>query len=134
MKQIKIIIEKTKDHYSAYAENVAGIYGGGDTVMEAKSSIEDAIRLLKKYNANKRIPAILKGDYELKFQFDIISLLNYYKNIFTHSALEKLTGIHQKQIQHYASGLRKPREKQSRKIASAFHQLGHELAAVEIKE
>ena len=132
MKQIKIIIEKTKDHYSAYAENVAGVYGGGNTPQEAKASIFESIALLKKYNNEKKIPAILKGNYEIVFRYDIISLLNYYKNIFTHSALEKMTGIHQKQIQHYASGLRKPREKQSKKIESAFHQLGQELLAVEL--
>jgi len=33
-------------------------------------------------------------------------VLNYYKGIFTLSALERLTGINQKQLQHYASGLR----------------------------
>ena len=30
MKNIKIIIEKTKDMYTAYAENAEGIYGGGN--------------------------------------------------------------------------------------------------------
>ena len=28
MKQIRVVIEKTKDHYDAYAENVVGVYGG----------------------------------------------------------------------------------------------------------
>jgi predicted RNase H-like HicB family nuclease len=132
MRQVKIIIERTKNHYSAYAENVPGVYGGGETPQEAKTSIIDSIRLLKKYNQAKNIPAILKGDYEIIYRYDIISLLNYYKTIVTHAALEKMTGIHQKQIQHYASGLRKPREKQSKKIENAFHQLGQELLAVEL--
>ena len=50
MKAITIIIEKTKDMYTAYAKNLEGIYGGGDTIEEAKSSIETSIKLYNKYN------------------------------------------------------------------------------------
>ncbi len=132
MKKIKIVIEKSKDHYSSYAENAVGIYGGGETPEEAKQSIIEAIKLLKKYNNPANIPAILKGNYELIYRFDTISLLNYYKKIFTNAALERMTGINQKQIQHYSSGLKKPRAAQTKKIELAFHQLGTELLAVEL--
>ncbi len=50
MKTVKIIIEKTKDHYSAYAENMEGVFGAGETMAEAKESIFKAIKLLKKHN------------------------------------------------------------------------------------
>lgn len=132
MKQVKIIIEKTKNHYDAYAENVEGIYGGGETAEEAKQSIVKAIELSKKYNAQGKIPAILKGDYKLVFKFDTESLLNFYKGVFSNSALERITGINQRQLQHYASGLKKPREPQLKKIESALHKLGGELLAVEL--
>lgn len=132
MNQIRIIIEKSKDHYSAYAENVTGIYGAGDTPEEAKQSVVDAITLLKQHNSSKHIPVILKGRFELVFKFDTESLLNYYKGIFTKAGLERLTGINQRQIQHYSSGLKKPRPTQARKIASALHKLGHELLSVEL--
>jgi hypothetical protein len=132
MKKIKIVIEKTRDHYSAYAENVEGVYGGGDTAEEAKQSVVDAIKLLKKYNKPDNIPAILKGEYKLVYKFDTTSLLNYYKKVFTNSALERLTGINQRQLQHYSTGLKKPRLAQKKKIESALHQLGNELIAVEL--
>ena len=67
MKTVKIIIEKTKDQYTAYAENVTGIYGGGDTVVEAKESILKSIHLLKKYNNNK-VPKILLSDYQFSYK------------------------------------------------------------------
>jgi len=132
MKKIRVVLEKTKDGYSAYAENVDGIYGGGDTAEEAKQSIEDAIVLFKKYNNAETIPAILKGNYSLVFRFDPESLFNYYKGIFSNSALERITGINQRQIQHYASGHKKPREAQLKKIETALHKLGNELIAVEL--
>lgn len=131
MKTVKIIIEKTKDHYSAYAENVEGVYGAGETVAEAKESILHAIKLLKKHNKTN-LPKILKGEYELKFKFDAQSLLTYYKGVFTNASLERMTGIKQKQIQHYASGLKKPRADQKIKIQNSLHQLAGELLAVEL--
>lgn len=130
--EIKVIIERSADQYSAYADNVEGVYGGGNTVSEAKKSILEAIDLLKKYNSEENIPAILKGEYRVIYQMDVPSVLNYYKGIFTLSALERLTGINQKQLQHYASGLRNPRQKQSRKIEEAFHRLGEELLSIEL--
>jgi predicted RNase H-like HicB family nuclease len=70
MKIIKVIIEKTKNMYSSYAENVRGIYGGGDTMEEAKRSIVDAIRLLKEHNDKKNVPIILKGEYSIIYKYD----------------------------------------------------------------
>jgi predicted RNase H-like HicB family nuclease len=64
MKAIKIIIEKTKDMYTAYAENTEGIYGGGDTIEEAKASIETSIKLYNKYN--KLDPEAFSISYEIK--------------------------------------------------------------------
>ena len=50
MKKLTIIIEKTKDLYSAFAENMEGIYGGGNTIEEAKASINTSINLYEKHN------------------------------------------------------------------------------------
>jgi hypothetical protein len=50
MKKLKIIIEKTKDLYSAYADNMEGIYGGGNTIQEAKESINTSIKLYEIHN------------------------------------------------------------------------------------
>jgi predicted RNase H-like HicB family nuclease len=132
MRQLKIVLEKTKDGYSAYAENAEGVYGAGKTADEAKQSIIEAIRLLKKYNKPANVPAILRADYKLVYRFDSESLLNYYKGIFSNAALERITGINQRQIQHYAAGLKKPREAQLKKIENALHKLGSELMAVEL--
>ena len=131
-KKIQITIERGKDLFDAYAENVQGVWGSGETVEEAKQSLEKTIELLKEYNLSENIPAILKGEYELVYKFDAQSLLNYYKGIFTNAALERLTGINQKQIQHYATGLKKPKAGQMQKIEDALHRLGNELISVEL--
>ena len=40
--------------YSAYAENMEGIYGGGNTIEEAKESINTSIKLYDKYNKKEK--------------------------------------------------------------------------------
>jgi hypothetical protein len=64
MKPIKIIIEKTKDMYKAFAENAEGIYGGGSTIDNAKASIETSIKLYNKYN--KLEPEAYSITYKIK--------------------------------------------------------------------
>lgn len=132
MKTIKIIIERSADHFSAYAENCDGIYGGGDTAEEAKANALEGLRLFIETCPADKLPSILKKEYNIVFKFDIRSLLNYYNKYFSNVALESLTGINQKQLFHYASGLKNPREAQRKKIEDAFHRLGKELLAVEL--
>ena len=131
MKKVKIIIERSNNLFSAYAENVEGVTGAGDTVEEAKASALKSIQILVKYN-KANVPSILKGNYTLTYKYDVESFLRYYKGIFTNAALERITGINQKQFQHYASGLKKPREAQVKKIEKALHQLGRDLMTVEL--
>ena len=132
MKTLRIVIERSADMFSAYAENAEGIYGGGDTVEEAKKSILDAIEIIKEEFTEDNIPVVLKGDYQVVYHFDVESLLNYYKGVFTNAALEKITGINQRQLQHYSSGLKKPRHPQLKKIEEGLHRLAAELNAVEL--
>lgn len=131
MKNLKIIIEKSSDSYGAYAENIKGIYGAGDTIQECKQSILDAIETIKTFD-KKEIPNILKGNYAIVYKFDVESLLNFYKGILSNPAIEKLTGINQKLIHHYSTGLKKPRPAQKKKIEAGLHKLGKELLAIEL--
>lgn len=121
---LKIIIEKSSDHFSAYAENCQGVYGAGNTVELAKNNILEAIEMLKTAN---NCPVFLKSPYQILFHYDTESFLKYYSKVFSMPALEKLTGINQKQLHHYSSGSKKPRETQRKKIESAMHKLGKEL-------
>ncbi|OXG08922.1 hypothetical protein BC749_103288 [Flavobacterium araucananum] len=131
MRTIKIIIERNEDGFWGYAENEKAIVGGGNTVQECKQDILDCIETLKDLNRENK-PAFLEKEFELVYKFDTASLLNYYKGIFTNSALERITGINQKKIQHYASGHRNPRAEQRLKIENALHTLGKELLSVEL--
>ncbi|TAM99366.1 MAG: XRE family transcriptional regulator [Chitinophagaceae bacterium] len=126
MKQIKVIIERSRDAFSAYAENAEGISGMGDTVQEVKESLLESIEI------QKELGNLKVNQFEIVYKFDMESLLHYYKGIFSQAAFERMTGINQHQISHYANGTKKPRPAQAKKIETALHQLGEELLAVEL--
>lgn len=132
MKKLIIIIERANDGtYSAYAENAAGIYGMGDTPEQAKKEAMEGLKLVLEHTPPAQLPALLKEPYEVVYRFDTMSLLNYYKSIFTAPALERITGINQKQIHHYANGIKKPRAAQVEKIENGLHALGKELLSLQ---
>ena len=124
------MIARDKNGYGAWIENCQGIYGEGDTVQEAKENLLDGLNLFIKHN--KELPEVLRGNYEIEYHFDVPSFLIYYSNIFTRSALEKITGINQKQLGHYVSGYRNPSKKTIEKIDNALHRLSGELSQVRL--
>ena len=130
METIKIIIEKSADYYDAYAENCEGIYGAGSTPEDAKQNVLEGLKLFVESRPKEDLPAILQKEYNVEFQFDMQSFLKYYERIFNKSALERITGVNQKLLHHYSSGLKKPRVTQRKKIEASLHRLGSELMAV----
>lgn len=127
MRTLKVIVEHAENNLSAYIDGVP-VVTVGDSLAEVKQNINEAIELY--LEDNPKPVAALAGKYELIFQFDPQSLLNYYSRIFSYVALQYLTGINQKQLCHYAMGIKKPREAQRKKIETALHNLGQELSAV----
>lgn len=134
MRTLHAVIERAEHNYSAYVEEVDGVGGVGDTLDEVKKSLEEGLIVLKDdcLEFGYQVPEALVDDYKLVFRMDTKSFLQMYCKIFTKSALERLTGINQKQLWHYANGVTKPRPAQVQKIEKALHKLGEELISLEL--
>ena len=131
MEKLIVIIERGAEDYGAWADNIPGIYASGDSVAEVKKDVEEAIRLYKENNT--AIPECLQGeDIEIEYHFDTASFLDFYAKIFSKSALERITGINQKLLGHYAAGLKKPRKPQVEKIDKAMRQFIDDLSQVHL--
>lgn len=132
MATLTVIIERSGSNYSAYIQDIDGIIAVGNSIQQIKQGIIDSINALvedcKEFGGE--IPQELQGEYSLTFKMDTRSLLQFYTKIFTKAGLERITGINQKQLWHYASGARRPRPEQAIKIETALHQLGEELLAI----
>jgi predicted RNase H-like HicB family nuclease len=135
MGKVLVNVGMTENNYSAHVTIGDGIaVATGKTFEELQRQMQEAVdfHLEGMQEENEEIPAEFAGGYTLVYRFDPESLLRHYNGIFTNSALERLTGINQRQLQRYATGTSKPRREQSKKIESALHYLGKELLAVEL--
>jgi hypothetical protein len=133
MKKLFALIDRNEDGFSVFEEN--GFFSGmGNTTEEAKQNMLDSIVFYVETckESGKTYPTYLDGEYEVVYKFDIESLLTYYQGIFSNAALEKLTGINQKQLWSYAHGKSKPRPAQIKRIEQSLHSLGHELISLSL--
>lgn len=128
------VIEWAEHNYGAYVEEIDGVGGIGDTLEEVKKSLMDGLVYLKEacIDFGDPVPEELQGEYQIVFRMDTKSFLQMYCKIFTKSALQRMTGINQKQLWHYANGLSTPRPATVQKIERALHQLGEELLSLEL--
>lgn len=131
---LTVIIEHAGKNFSAYVSGVDGIAVSGDSIDDIKSSaikaIDDYVQACKEFDLE--IPQLLQVDYEISFEMDVCSFLKIYEGIFTKAGLERLTGINQKQLWHYANGTSKPRPAQRLKIEKGLHRLGNELISLHL--
>jgi len=134
MRTIEAIIERAKDGtFSVYCINEM-FNGMGNTAEAAKADMRQQMVFFKEsaIEDNFSYPDFLDGDFEIVYRFDTQSLLAYYSGILSLSGLEKITGIHQKQLWNYLHGKSKPRKVQVEKIEKGLQALGSELIAISL--
>ena len=132
MKKVEAIIERSTDgSCTIFCENEM-FSGVGKTPEEAKADMLFQMKFFKETAIEKNFsyPAFLDGEFEVVYKFDTESLLQYYAGVITPAALERLSGIHQKQLWNYSQGRSKPRKQQVEKIEKALHSLGSELMSI----
>lgn len=133
MEKIIVITEMTENNLSAYLVGIDGIVAVGRTLSELKQSMKESIELYLEtcMDLGLEIPEQLKGEYELVYKYDLRSFLVAYNAILNKSGLERITGVHQKQLWHYASGLKKPKAETVNRISESIHAFAKELQEVE---
>ena len=128
------VVEQADNNYSAYIENLEGVYATGKTLTKVKENLLEAIDVFIETCESKgyELPAELQGSFEVDFRMDVRSLLNVYSGIFTKAGLERLTGINKKKLWHYANRKSLPRRAQVFKIENALQPLGNELISIHL--
>jgi len=134
MKRVLVEIEFTGNNYCAHAPILLGCVSTGSTLEEMKKNIKEAIEFHVEASLEHGdpIPDVFKGEYELEFKLSTEAMLNAYSSVFTKAALSRITGINERQLWHYAAGVRRPRPAQSQRITQGLHKLGRELISVEL--
>jgi hypothetical protein len=133
MRKVKAFIERGNDGsfgvYMDLNENKLGYSasGGGKTAKEAIADFHAAYETIRKYCEKKQEPF---EEVEFDFRYDVASFLSYYSKVLTLSGLEQLTGVNQRQLSHYANGVKRPRPAMVKKIEVALHAFSSDISQV----
>ena len=123
-KQIKVIVEKTRTGFSAYAEDYA-IYTTGITIQHLQKNILEAAQLYfedDEYSIEKS---------NISLQIDLQQFFQYYKILNAKHLAEKI-GMNPTLLSQYVQGRKKPSARQSERIIAGIQQIGQELAELRL--
>ena len=124
MRKIEVIIEKTGTGYSAYAEKYPAITTG-ENLKELTANMVEALNL---YFEDKG-RTVTQDD--LKFRYDLASLFGFYQ-VINSRALSRRIGMNPQLLSQYVSGVKKPSERQVKRILEGVRQIGRELSQLDI--
>lgn len=135
MEKVVMNVARTDTGYCCDCDLLPGwVVTGSDNFEDFKKYVKESVDFYIDCarQDGDEYPPVFDGEYEIVYKFDVTSLLDYYRGIFSFSALQTITGINQKQLCHYASGISKPRPKQAAKIADGLHRLAKDLLTVTV--
>ena len=136
-KIIKVYVEWTDKNFCAsLSDNVPGsIVITAKNIIELKREVAETLKFhIEGMLADgDEVPQwLVEGNYE--FDFDYLSaaaLIKACEPYASLAALSRATGINQRQLSHYANGIRHPRPEQRKRIVEGMHKIGRELLSVD---
>jgi predicted RNase H-like HicB family nuclease len=132
----KLIVEVgyVDGSYSAHIPELPGCVAVGNSLEDVQALMTEAVpfHIEGQRASGGEVAALFDGEWEFEYRLTVEALLNQYSGIFTKAALSKITGINERQLWHYASGLRHPRERQRKRIENGLHTLGAQLSSLSL--
>ena len=133
---IKVFVEWAEKNFSAsFSENVPGaVVVAAKDIRELKKEVAETLRFHVEgmLADGDEVPQwLVDGNYEFEYKYiSAAALIHACEPYATIAALSRATGINQRQLSHYANGLRRPRPEQRQRIVEGVHQIGRELLSV----
>jgi predicted metallo-beta-lactamase superfamily hydrolase len=132
MKKSTALIEKSENGYTIFTTDIDSvIIGEGKTVAEAKADFENSVREVKQFFAEDDIVDHELNDLEFEYKYDTASVFDEFDCINI-SRFADYAGMNPSNLRQYARGLKRPSEKQARKIEAALHSLGEKWQAIRL--
>jgi hypothetical protein len=126
--KVSFIVERTSTGFSAYAADFSNlpVATTGGTMTELKENILDAVNLYLDYTGKEPVTA-----EDISASLDLPQFFEYYK-VINAKVLSSRIGINNTLLSQYVNGVKKPSEKQVKKILDGVKELGKELAGLEL--
>lgn len=136
MEKIEVKVSWCSGNYSAsLGENVPGaVVFTASSFSELQKEAENTLIFHMEGMAEdgETIPQwFTDNDYEFSFNcIDTSTVLHICIEYASLAAVSRVTGINRYQLSHYATGLKKPRSDQQKRILEGVHRIGKALVAV----
>lgn len=136
MEKVRVDVQWCDKNFGAsFGENVPGaVVFTAKTFEELIKEAEETLRFHVEgmLEDGDDVPQWLRdGDYELEYNYiDVATMLRACEAYASLAAISRASGINQNQLSHYATGLKRPRPEQRRRIVDGIHHIGARLMAV----
>lgn len=116
-----------------YSEECGAVIATAKTLALLKENFNSALKshIACCVEDGDELPAyLLEGAYQVHYNLDCTALLRVAESFTTLKAISEVTGIHQKQLSHYATGLKRPRNSQAERIKLGLRQIAESLGSL----
>lgn len=132
---IHVDVSWTDDNYCCAWEDGNGgvVIVTAKTLKKLKEDFEESMRLhiQECVKDGDTFPEyLIEGDYETEYDLDAAALIRNAEAYTTMTAISRVSGINQKQLSHYANGVKHPRPLQLERIKAALYSIGNQLLAL----
>jgi predicted RNase H-like HicB family nuclease len=124
-KKITLIVEKTDTGFSAYSDGHP-VFTTGKTIPEL---IDNAFEACSLYFEEEKELSLTHEN--IKFEIDFKQFFQYYKVLNSRFLADKI-GMNPTLLSQYVQGHKKPSNAQTEKILTGIHQIGQELAEINL--
>ncbi len=134
-KQIKVLVSWSGENFNGGVGDpeLGAIMVAASTLDEFKKEFEESFEFHIEglRESGDYIPDyILSGDYHIVYDLEATALLKEAEKFTTLAAISRATGINQKQLSHYATGLKQPRPSSRARIIKGLHDIGRMALAL----
>jgi predicted RNase H-like HicB family nuclease len=137
MEKIKVLTGWADKNYSATTDDYNRLGGivvaTGNTFEKLQEEFESALKFHIEgclADGDSLPEWLLSGNYQFEYELTASALLHRLDGTLSRSAIARASGINERQLGHYALGIRNPRPEKRKQIIDAIHQIGRELASV----
>lgn len=134
-KELRVLVSWSGENYNGGLGDpeLGTICVTAQTLEEFKKEFEDAFEFHVegiKENSKQVPPYILEKNYVIVYDLEATALLREAENFTTLAAISRVTGINQKQLSHYATGVKQPRPASRARIIQGIHAIGRMALAL----
>lgn len=132
---LNVKVSWTEDSFGCvwYDEELGSVVAANKSLAKLKEEFAESLKWHIEGCAadGDSVPEYLaKGDYELHFQLDTAALIHDAVSYTTLAAISRASGINQRQLSHYANGIKQARPAQRERIEKGLKRIGTQLLAL----